>query len=145
MIRSVLTVCAGNLCRSPMAEALLRRRAERAAQPLEVGSAGITATQGESAAAEAVALMAERGLDIAAHRARQMTLALACRHDLILVMEATQKKFLEESWPLLRGRVHCLCSGADVVDPYRLPRRVFEASLAQIETGLDEWVKKLWH
>jgi protein-tyrosine phosphatase len=144
MIGSVLMICTGNLCRSPIAEALLKAAAAQSGRRLEVASAGIAALEGEPAAADAVALLAGRGLDIGAHRARQVTLPMARRHDLILVMEAAQKSFMEENWPLLRGRVHRLCVDEDIVDPYRLPRQVFEESLAQIEVGLDDWIRKLW-
>ncbi|MET5021226.1 low molecular weight phosphotyrosine protein phosphatase, partial [Burkholderia pseudomallei] len=66
MIESNLIVCAGNLCRSPMAAALFA-----AAQPgRAVTSAGLTARVGLPAAPLAQAVLRERGVDLSAHRAQ---------------------------------------------------------------------------
>ncbi|HET8551431.1 MAG TPA: low molecular weight protein-tyrosine-phosphatase [Gammaproteobacteria bacterium] len=146
MIANTLIVCTGNICRSPIAEALLRNSAEKAGRQFEVASAGIAALVGQPADAEAVALMAERAIDIADHRAQQITMPLARHYELILVMEAEQKAFLEERWPSLRGRVHPLYSATeDVPDPYGKSREAFEESLQYIEKGLKTWTKRLWN
>ncbi|HET6656085.1 MAG TPA: low molecular weight protein-tyrosine-phosphatase [Gammaproteobacteria bacterium] len=146
MISSALMICTGNICRSPIAEALLRAHAEKAGRKLEVASAGVAALVGKPADAEAVALMAERNVDITNHRAQQITMPLARHYELILVMEASQKAYLEERWPSLRGRIHALCGAAeDVPDPYGQPRQAFEHSLEYIEKGLKAWTKRLWH
>lgn len=76
----IVLVCTGNTCRSPMAEALLRLALSRRglAAQYEVCSAGVyVAREGEPASARAVQAMAEMGLDIASHRARSLTRALA--------------------------------------------------------------------
>jgi protein-tyrosine phosphatase len=146
MFSSALVVCTGNICRSPIAEALLRESAQTAGRELEVASAGIAALVGKPADAEAVALMAERNVDITSHRAQQITMPLARHYELILVMEANQKAFLEERWPSLRGRIHAICSATeDVPDPYGKSREAFEESLECIEKGLKAWTKRLWN
>src|SRR6266542_2985353 len=72
MFENVLIVCVGNICRSPMAEGLLRARfvGHRRAR---IESAGLAALEGRPADPIAVELLAERGIDISAHRARQLT------------------------------------------------------------------------
>jgi protein-tyrosine-phosphatase len=71
----LLFVCTGNLCRSPMAEALLRQRLEDAnlTPRVQVRSAGVWAQEGRPASAEAIEVMAERALDIEDHRAHVLT------------------------------------------------------------------------
>jgi protein-tyrosine phosphatase len=80
----VLLVCTGNLCRSPMAEGLLRRR-RADTSGIEVSSAGLIAG-GRLATSEAVAVMAERGIDISAHRSRELSPALIRGADLVIGM-----------------------------------------------------------
>lgn len=79
--RTVLFVCTGNTCRSPLAEGLARRllaaRLGCAAGDLDahgwrVLSAGVAATPGEAPSAEAVAVAAEFGFDVSGHRSRRL-------------------------------------------------------------------------
>jgi protein-tyrosine phosphatase len=146
MFDRVLTVCVGNICRSPMAEVLLRARLHARKPDAVVESAGIAALVGKPADPIAVALMSERGLDLSAHRARQLTPELARRFELVLVMEAGHQRDVEATVPALRGRVHRLgrFGDFDVPDPYRQPRAAFERALALIERGLDDFEKAFW-
>lgn len=81
----VLVVCTGNLCRSPMAEALLRRRLAERGIDARVGSAGRSA-QGRPASATAVEVMAAEGLDLGGHRSRRATTELVAAADLVIAM-----------------------------------------------------------
>ena len=71
MIRHILVVCVGNICRSPMAEALLWQ-ALGEQDGFKVESAGLGALVGHEASEHSVALMDEEGLYITSHRARQI-------------------------------------------------------------------------
>ena len=66
----VLVVCTANMCRSPMAEGLLTQLAPQQA----VNSAGTHAT-GQSAASEAISVLADRGVDISSHVPRQRSVS----------------------------------------------------------------------
>lgn len=128
-----------------MAEALLRARL--AGRPgARVESAGVAALVGRPASPEAQELMAERGLDLSAHRARQLTPELVRDFDLVLVMEEGHRRAVEAIAPAARGRVQRLgrFGGFDVADPYRAGRRAFETALSLIERGLGEFEERLW-
>ena len=139
---STLFVCTANICRSPMAAALLASRRPR---PL-VASAGIAALQGEPADPDAVAVLAELGVDLRGHVARQLTPELATGFDLILVMEQRQQRAVEWMVPVARGRVQLLgrFGGFEVDDPYGGGRDAFRRSLAQIQRGLDDFDALAW-
>jgi protein-tyrosine phosphatase len=141
----VLMVCVGNICRSPMAEALLRARFGRRGRG-RVESAGLAALVGHAADPFAVALMGERGIDLASHRARQLTGGLVASADLVIAMEDGHVREIEALVPGSRGRVHRIgkFGGFDVPDPYGEPRAAFERALALIERGLDEFEQAFW-
>ena len=144
MVRHILVVCVGNICRSPMAEAVLRN-ALRGHEEYTVESAGLGALVDEPAGEHAVALMSERGIDISSHRARQLQPELVNKADLILVMESGHKKAIETADVTVRGKVFRLgeTSDRDIVDPYRRSRAVFEDVLEDIDEGIADWVKQL--
>jgi len=140
-IHHVLTVCLGNICRSPMAEGLMA-----AALPdCEVSSAGLGALIGYPADPLACELMQERGLSIDEHRARQISLDLCQRADLILVMDTEQRRAVEQRYPFTSGKVFRLCehNKCDVPDPYQAGRSAFLTSLALIEDGATQWVHRI--
>lgn len=140
-MKSVLIVCIGNICRSPMAEAMLA-----AALPgIAVSSAGTGALIGEPADEIAQALMIEHGLDIGAHRGRLVSTSMCQQADLILTMDTEQKRFLEERYAFARGKIFRLAEGAklDIPDPYRRGRAAFEHAYALIDAGVGEWAEKI--
>lgn len=144
MFNNIMVVCTGNICRSPMGEALLRTRLE--GQQRTVMSAGIGALIGHPADALACEIMLEKGIDISAHRAQQATLPLLSSMDLILAMDSTHADWMASKYPQLRGRIHKILKwqeNADVADPYRLPRAAFEKAYADIERGVEEWLKRI--
>ena len=144
MFSRICVVCTGNICRSPMGEALLR---ERAGDRLtEVFSAGTGALEGHPADPTAVALMAERGIDITPHRGKQATSGLMAAADLVLALDGSHLDWLHRQLPQLRGRIFRLLhwrGEADVPDPYRQPRAAFEHALALIDQGVDDWLQRI--
>ena len=70
---------------------------------------------------------------------------MATSADVVLVMEASHKQQMERQYPQLRGRIFRLLEARkqDLPDPYRQPRAAFEAALAQIETRVQDWQRKL--
>lgn len=144
MIRHILVVCVGNICRSPMAEALLRD-ALRGQQGITVESAGLGALVDHPASEHAVTLMQERGIDISGHRARQITPDMIHVADLVLVMEAGHRRAIDMNEPAARGKIYRLgeWQDKDIKDPYRQPREAFETALADIDEGIVEWAKRI--
>lgn len=144
-VRRVLVVCLGNICRSPMGEAALRRAAGEAGLALEVDSAGTGAWhEGEPPHPTALSVAAGRGYDNAALRARKVTAEDFDRFDLILGMDASNLANLERVRPEgSHARLAAFDAGADVPDPYGRPVAAYEAVLDQIEAAARAWAARL--
>lgn len=140
-MQRILTVCLGNICRSPTAEALLRRECPE----VTVISAGLTAMVGMPADPTTQAVAKQYGLDLSSHRARQVTATLCHNSDLILVMEEMHKSELERLYPAVKGRVFLLghFNKTEVVDPYCQPLAQYEDSYRVIAQGVGDWVSRI--
>jgi protein-tyrosine phosphatase len=102
----ILVVCTGNVCRSPLAEGLLRaalRRRFGDASP-EVASAGTAGWEGSEAMPGSVEAARELGVDISSHRARRLTRAMAEEADLLLCMATDHREAIGEALPALAPR-----------------------------------------
>jgi protein-tyrosine phosphatase len=138
VMQHILALCIGNICRSPLAEAMLAREFP----DKKVWSAGLGALVGEPADPLSVALASEQGLDLSRHRARQVNGLMCQRADLILVMEHRQRVELERRYPQVRGKVFKL-SELDIDDPFRLARPAFETAYADIARGVADWAMRI--
>lgn len=141
MIKSVLILCIGNICRSPMAEGLLRERLPK----LYVSSAGISALIGQSADSHARELLDASGIDISAHKAQQVVGWMCDQANLVLVMDRDQKRAIEKRYPAAVGKVFRLGEYGDfeVADPYRKGKDAFATCFLAIERGVDDWVRRI--
>ncbi len=146
MFNNILVVCVGNICRSPMAEAVLKEALSKSNKNgIHVSSAGIGALVGHPADEKAEQLMTARGLDISSHSARQLNHEMIRKADLILVMELAHKKNIENKEPSAKGKIFRIgeWEGYDISDPYQLDIKAFESVLVQIDQGINQWLKKI--
>jgi protein-tyrosine phosphatase len=98
---SILVVCSGNICRSPVAEGLLRRALQRRFQDgaPAVSSAGTIGWEGSPATPESIEAAAERGVDIAGHIARRFAPPMIEEADLVVCMAAEHRVAISEQDP----------------------------------------------
>ncbi|MBM3998562.1 MAG: translation factor [Planctomycetes bacterium] len=149
----LLFVCTGNTCRSPMAERLMRNLLARKFNvPIEslesrgilVMSAGVSAMSGSGPSAEAVAVLAQRGLDLRPHESQPLSERLARFADLILTMTRGHRDAILAHWPFTAGRVKVVSlDGADIADPIGGPLEMYQHCADQIERNLIAWLDQL--
>lgn len=142
MIKTVLVVCVGNICRSPLGERLLQAHAPH----LTVTSAGIGALVGQSADATASEIAAAQGVSLDGHVARQFTAELGKSADLILVMEPGHKTEITREAAQLSGKIMLFdhwAGARGVPDPYRRTPDFHKLVFDQIDTAAKAWAGKL--
>lgn len=148
----VLTVCTGNICRSPSAEVILREALAAAgyAGDVEVDSAGTADYHiDEPPSDPAVRLAARRGYDLSALRARQVTRVDFDDFDVILAMDRGHLSRLTRMQPAgSKARLHLFLevtpqAGLDLPDPYYGGDRDYELMLDLIEAAAPAWVARL--
>ena len=151
MRASVLFVCLGNICRSPLAEAAFRREVERLGLDVEIDSAGTADWHvGRPPDPRAQAVAAKNDADISSLRARQVGTADFLRFDHIVALDAKNLATLRRMRPpgskaelslLLdhaRGR-----EGQPVPDPYHGGAHLFDVTWAYVSAGAEGLARKL--
>lgn len=145
----ILLVCTGNTCRSPLAEAMLRRKLqERGVDGVTVASAGTGAWDGAPASEGAYLVALEHGLDLSSHRARLLTRELVDGSDLLLTMARHHLARAEQLGA--SGKAHLLGefaggegAAAEVRDPFGGDLEGYRETYEELDAMLGAIVARL--
>jgi protein-tyrosine-phosphatase len=151
----IVTVCTANICRSPMAAALLQHALAAQPEPLrslKVVSAGVAARTGEIVSENSVLALKKVGIDVSAHRAQPLTQQLLDQAFAVLCMTESHRAMIQvQADPvpknLLLFRQFLPGDGErEIGDPYGGPLRVYESvrdEMVEAIPGLVEHLKTL--
>jgi protein-tyrosine-phosphatase len=152
---TIVTVCTANICRSPMAAALLQHALAAQAEPLrslKVISAGVAARNGEPVSENSVLALKKVGLDLSGHRSQPLTQRMLDEAFMVLCMTESHRAMIQvQADPapkhLLLFRQFVPGDGdKEIGDPYGGPLRIYEAArdeMVESVPGLVEYIKTL--
>ena len=146
----IMFVCEGNTCRSPMAEALLRKRLQdEGIDDVEVSSAGIWASNASKSSELAVLVVRDLfGIDISGHRSSILTLGKVQKSDLVLTMTQEEAEFLRRIFPREKDKIFNIgeyVTGeiVDVQDPFGGQESIYKDVACILDTLVGDLLSKL--
>jgi protein-tyrosine-phosphatase len=144
---SVLFICTANICRSPMAEGLMKALVKDSQDTWRIGSAGTWTVEGEPAAVISNEIMNERGIDLSAHRSRIVTPNMMKEYQLVLTMEHGHKEALSIEFKAINPRIFLLSEMIgkkfDIPDPMGRARTEYKVIADEIATLIEQGQEKI--
>jgi protein-tyrosine-phosphatase len=149
---TILFVCTGNTCRSPMAQALMEKKVQErfghlavdGVIPIVVKSAGVSAFGDDPASHGAQQAIRKFGISLDSHHSSQLNSELVEQSDIILAMGNRHRHVIISQWPSLASKVNLISpDGGEISDPFGGPVEVYEQCARQLDQHTSYWLDQL--
>ncbi|MBI2375285.1 MAG: hypothetical protein HYV07_14920 [Deltaproteobacteria bacterium] len=147
-MKRVMVICSGNICRSPMAAAMVEKSLRDAKVPSVVISAGTLGINGQPAAANAITVMKQIGIDISSHRSQGVSAQMLTFADHLIVMEPIHEAFVRQKAPTVESRIQRMWDYAEprgrlplIPDPVGQELEAFAACRDELVACVAAWAR----
>ena len=151
-MKSIMFICTGNICRSPMAHAYMQKRLYDLNKQNEyiISSCGTNAIYGQCATDNAIEAMKKYDIDLTGHRATSIEDSNLLDYDIILVLTKNHKREVLQIYPSLNEKIFTLKEYVnneekykDIDDPWGLDINVYNATAKDIVENIDKLIEML--
>jgi protein-tyrosine phosphatase len=144
----IIVICTANICRSPVVEAVLQDRLNRAGKSMwQVESAGTWAQNGQAASLYSREILAERGLDISKHQSRVIDREILLEAQLVLCLAEGHAEALRAEFPDQASKIFLLTEMVgqqySISDPYGGPRYGYERMIDDVTRLIDNGLPRI--
>lgn len=147
--KSVLFVCTGNTCRSPLAEGIFRQLVDGRDDIVSHGSAGVSAIEGDRISPETAAELKRRAADLVNFRSRSVTEEMLREVSYVFAMTGAHLDMLVRSFPEYAEKYYLVCDfielnghvGVDVPDPIGMGARAYKHVAEVLEQALPTLIE----
>lgn len=148
----IMFICTGNICRSAMAEGMMKKLVKEENIDAEIFSCGIYAETGDYATYNAIEAVKDYEVDITSHRATNIRVSKIKEMDLILCATVSHKQSVLYLYPELKEKVYTMKEYADICkdgqdldikDPWGYDLNVYNHCASEIKECLDKTVEKI--
>lgn len=148
----IMFICTGNICRSAMAEAMLKKMAKENQKNMEIYSCGIFADDGDIPTENAIETMKQYGIDLKGHRATNIRHSHIEEMDLILCATISHKISVLQLYPQLENKVFTLkeyvgmkdeVNEIDIKDPWGYDLKTYQECAKEIKECLEKLIEKI--
>lgn len=150
IMKKIMFICTGNICRSAMADAYMKKRVLEEKLPIEICSSGVYAENHAQASYLAIEAMKEYDVDLTGHKATNTQNSNISQMDIILCATTGHKQLLLQMMPNLRERIYTIkeyaygkeCDNLDISDPWGYDATVYRSCANQIVQAIEKIIEK---